>query len=177
MDERAVPASARSVILRVVAFQLAYVLFHFAYGLFPSPFTAVFSGIDESVFQHMKIGFFAWILIATGEQAFLRPLHFGTFASSRLFGAVMAPWVFTLLWYLAPAIVGRMPNEAAEIIWANSVVLVTSFFVAKLEDRLSERKAGAFFVASSVALALLFLFLALRFTASRPWVDLFMPPS
>ena len=81
-----------------------------------------------------------------------------------------------MIWFLAPALVGRLGSDAAEIVWANLVILASGIFMTKLEDKLSERPAKPFFVILSLAYTAVFLFLALRFTAARPWVDFFAPP-
>jgi len=177
MDNPAVPTSARGVVSRVLAFQVLYVVLHFAYEWFPGPITAAISAIDESVFQHMKIGFFAWILVSLGEGVITRPSARATFISSRLLVAALGPSVFSMIWFLAPGLVGRLGSDAAEIVWANLVILASGIFMAKLEDKLSERPAKPFFIVLSLAYAAVFLFLALRFTAVRPWVDFFAPPS
>jgi len=176
MENPAVPASARTVISRVLAFQILYVILHFAYEWFPGPITAAISAIDESVFQHMKIGFFAWILVSLGEGFIARPSARPTFVSSRLLVAALGPSIFSMIWFLSPGIVGRLGSDAAEIVWANLVILVSGLFMAKLEDKLAERQARPFFIVLSLAYAAVFLFLALRFTAARPWVDFFAPP-
>jgi hypothetical protein len=176
MDNPAVPASTRAVVSRVLAFQVLYVILHFAYDWLPGPFTAAISAIDESVFQHMKIGFFAWVLVSLGEGIITRPAAFATFVSSRLLVAALGPSIFSMIWFLAPGLIGRLGSDAAEIVWANLVILASGIFMAKLEDKLSERPSRPFFVVLSLAYAAVFLFLALRFTASRPWVDLFAPP-
>lgn len=177
MEQNAVPASLRGIVLRVLAFQALYLVFHFAYGWFPGPITAIFSGTDESVFQHMKVGFFAWLAVSIGEWAILRPAAFGTFIASRSLVSVIGPYVFVLVWFLAPAIVGRMPNDALEVIWANLVVCLSGIFMARIEDRLAERRARASFIVLSLCLFVVFLYLSQRFTAELPWIDLFAPPA
>ena len=45
------------LILKIVLFQLLFLLLHYLYDWFPNSITTIFSGINESVYQHMKICF------------------------------------------------------------------------------------------------------------------------
>ncbi len=176
MGEDLISRKTGRIVTRAVAFQIAFVVGHFAYDWWPSPVTAVFSGVDESVFQHMKIGFYAWIAVSAGELVALRPAPLVGFLASRLLGAVFAPLIFTTLWYLAPAIFGPLESDLAEILWANATVLAAGLFIQGLEDRLGERRLGRPLEIAAFAFALVALFLFARFTAAPPWVDLFAPP-
>jgi len=167
---------SRRIILRSLAFQALFLIFHFAYDWWPNGFTAFFSGIDESVFQHMKIGFYAWIVMSAVEMILVKPEAKGDFIVSRLFGAIIAPCIFTMIWYLAAATIGRMPNDIAEIAWANLVILITGFFIESLEDQLGCRPLTKPFKIATIFLVFVAIFLFIRFTGSVPWTDLFTPP-
>lgn len=176
MEERIVESSRKSLVFRVLAFQAFFLVLHFAYSWWPSVISAIFSGIDESVFQHMKIGFFAWTAVSVAEYFLIGRKEVGTFVASRMLCAVYAPCTFVILWYLAPAFIGRMPNDLAEILWANAIVLASGVFSALLEDKLSERRSRPLLLVFALILYIVFFALSIRFTQNRPWIDLFAPP-
>ena len=166
----------RRNITRIVAFQVIYVLAHYLYDWWPNAVTSLFSGINESVFQHMKIGFYAWLAVSTAEWLVYRPGEFRDFLPSRLLGAVLVPFLFTLIWYLAPGIVGRMPSDLVEIIWANFSILIGGLFIQAIEDQMACRPLSRILKVYAYALAALSVFLYTLFTLRPPWVDLFAEP-
>lgn len=135
-------ASRRNLALlagRAVAFQAVFLILHFAYDWWPNGLAAIFGGVDESVFQHMKIGYFSWLVLSAGEWAAFKPSPFADFAASRLLGAVLMPFVFAAAWYVAAATIGPLPSDPAEILWANLVILASSLLVLGLQDHVGAR--------------------------------------
>ena len=173
-------AAARRTVLilvaRAVAFQAAFLFLHFAYDWWPGPITAVFSGVDESVFQHMKIGYFSWLVVSLAEWVALRPKPAMDFVASRLLGAAFIPPMFAGIWYLAAAVVGPLPSDLVEILWANVVIFAASIFVLDIEDHIGSRPMSTRLKAYSFILAGLACFTYVRFTFCVPWVDLFEIP-
>lgn len=165
--------------LKLGAFAALFSLFHFAYDWWPSAITAVFSGVDESVFQHMKTGYFAWLAASALESLAARPprgLRLG-FAAVRLWGAFLVVYLFVSLWYLGPALVGPMPSDAAELALAFSSVALGGLAALGLEAQLGKAPLSRGLELGAMAATLLALYLFARFTATRPWIDLFeLPP-
>ncbi|MBU0927464.1 MAG: hypothetical protein KKA67_06920 [Spirochaetes bacterium] len=161
---------------RALAFQAVFLVLHFAYDWWPGGFTAVFSGIDESVFQHMKVGYFSWLVVSALEWVALRPGPALDFAASRLLGAAFIPPLFAGIWYLAAAVAGPMPTDLAEIVWANVVIFAASLFTLDIEDHIGSRPMSARLKAYAFALAALACFSYVRFSLDAPWVDLFEIP-
>jgi len=163
---------------KLLAFAGLFSLFHFAYDWAPSAFTAIFSGIDESVFQHAKIGWFAWLAASALEWAFVRPRRGARldFVVTRLWGAGFAVGLFTAAWYLAPAIAGPLPNDAVEILWAFFALICGGAPAIALEGQLARASLPYSLRIGAFAFAATALFFFVRFTAEPPWVDLFAPP-
>ena len=65
---------------------------------FPGTISRIFSGIDESVFQHLKLGFWAYALASIGDK--------GAFAFSRALSVAIVPWLIFLFWYGVAAVFG-----------------------------------------------------------------------
>jgi len=163
---------------KLLSFVALFPLFHFAYDWAPSAVTAIFSGIDESVFQHAKIGWFAWLAASVIEACFVRPRRGARldFVATRLWGAGLAVGLFTATWYLAPAIAGPLPNDLVEILWAFFALICGGAVAIALEGQLARAPLPRHLRAAAYAFAAIAAFLFLRFTAEAPWVDLFTPP-
>ena len=163
---------------KLLAFAGLFSLFHFAYDWAPSAVTAVFSGIDESVFQHAKIGWFAWLAASALEWGLVRPRRGARldFVATRLWGAGFAVGLFTVVWYLAPAIAGPLPNDLVEILWAFFALICGGAAAIALERQIACAPLPRSLRIGAFVFAAIALFLFLRFTAEPPWVDLFAPP-
>lgn len=46
------------LLVKIILIHIIFMLLHYLYDWYPNDSTAIFSGINESVYQHMKIGFF-----------------------------------------------------------------------------------------------------------------------
>ncbi len=171
-------AQGRNV-LKLAAFALFFAFFHFAYDWWPGPLTALVSGIDESVFQHAKIGYFAWIAASIVEALAAHPARasLSDWIASRLWGAGLVVGLFTVVWYLAPALYGPLPSDAIEVLWAFASILAGGAVAQALEQQLLRAPLSRFLRVLAFASAGLALFLFVRFTRERPWVDLFAPPA
>lgn len=69
--------SKRSLILTAIAAIASGVCLHFLYSWFPNPFTALFSPINESLWEHCKLvfwpGLFSALWLTRGRPGGLRP--------------------------------------------------------------------------------------------------------
>lgn len=177
MQPTGLSSRAKRFALLAVAFQLTFLVLHFLYDWFPSPVAAIVSGVDESVFQHMKVGFYTWLLVALGEGLVTRPSRVLDFAASRLIGSIAAPLGFVVVWFMAAAVAGPMPNDAAEIAWANLAVLAGGLFGFFLEDHMDQAPMHPALRAFAFGLAALAAFQFTRYTFELPWVDIFENPA
>jgi hypothetical protein len=164
-----------SLVGKALAFQLLFVILHFAYDWFPSPVVAAFSGTNEAFVQHAKIGFWAYSLACLLEYALRRKRisSLGSFTSARLLACVMLPWIMFLLWYVVPSFRGPMSTDTLEIIYANIVTFGVGLAAATLErdlDRVSFSLAGRGII---VLLYLLAAVLLTTYTFRLPWADFF----
>jgi hypothetical protein len=164
-----------SLVVKALAFQLLFVILHFAYAWFPSPVVAVFSGTSEAFVQHAKIGFWAYSLACLLEYALRRKRisSLGSFTLARLLACVMLPWIMFLLWYIAPSFRGPMSTGTLEIIYANIVTFGVGLAAATLERDLER---VAFSPAVRGVIMLLYLLSAIlltTYTFRLPWADFF----
>ena len=93
-------------------------LLHFLYEWIPSPVTAVFSGVNESTFEHMKLLFWPMLAFAIAQGFFFkgRSGFWNIKLRSTLLGLILIPIIF----YTYNGVIGKSPD------WIN----ITIFFVA-----------------------------------------------
>lgn len=163
-------------VLKALAIQAVFVVLHFAYQWLPVPLVAVFSGLSEGVFQHMKIAFFSYSLICLVEYGWIgrRMKTRDSFFYSRLMMSIFTPWGM-FIWYLAPAVLhAPLSGNALEILYANLVLFLVLLAFSTLEADFQEVH---FSKGSKVVLVLfygLFVFLMIAFTFSTPWAGFFV---
>ncbi len=165
-------------ILKTVLFWAVFMLLYFAYRFFPILPLSLICSTTESNFQHYKSTFFAFLILDVIEYAIYRrqlqdkKRHI----LSRLTATTFAPWIVFLLWYLAPAIYGRMPTIPLEIIYANIITLSVGYFVSSLEQGFAQIR-----YTRNLSTLILILFTAsivlyISFTFKLPWADVFIEP-
>jgi hypothetical protein len=166
--------------VKAVLFIVLFVPVHFLFDLWPSPLTAFFSeNGGESIFQHMKIGFWAWVLASVAEFLlfFRKAPRKYAFVESRALGLFIIPFTQTVVWYLAPAFFGRIASTAVEVAWSCLACFIaglgTSVVEWDSENSPSTYSRRAFLI---IAIAME-LILFTRFTyGGLPWVDVFSAP-
>ena len=58
--------------LKILIVWVLYVLLHFTYKYFPNPVFVLFGCPEETIFQHMKMGFFSYSLVSIIEYFVLK---------------------------------------------------------------------------------------------------------
>jgi hypothetical protein len=167
------------ILFKVLVFMAVFLALHFAHYWLPYAWAAWFTGSSESVFEHAKFAYFAYVVACALEVVVRRKSipDRTRFLYSRLAAVVILPLWMVVLWYIAPAIYGQaMPNELVEILYANLILLVLGLLVGAFERNLERVE---FTPAVKVALWGLFgtlLMEAVIFSYRMPWADVFKPP-
>ena len=166
------------LLLRILIIQILFLILHYLYDWFPSSFTSIFSGIDESVYQHMKIGFFAFTIFIIIEFFITRKNinNYEQHIFSRLFAATYFPLVMMVIYLLGPLVFGRFYNIVFEILFANIALIGTTLATLILQDQLSKINPGNGFRFVTIALFILSIIQFLSFTSELPWFDIFAIP-
>jgi hypothetical protein len=165
--------------LKSLTFWVIFLVLYFAYKYISWAPLKLICGISESNFQHYKAAFFSWIIISLFEYIVVRKRinNIGTFVYSRLGTATILPWFIFILWYLGPAIYGRMPNIPMEIVYANIITITAGIFGSIFEQGLARinyfRELKIIFII--LFLASLLLYLVFTFI-KLPWADVFIEP-
>lgn len=178
MKMRTLPAW-QGILLKALALTPVFLVLHYASRWLPTPWIAWFSGTHESVFEHTKITFFAYMIVCVVEYALQRRNipNVGRFFYSRLALVVLIPWLMMILWYIAPAITARaMPSDLAEIIYANITLLLIAGSAGVLERSLEQHDFTRPARVVLVSLFGVFLVEAIIFSYRLPWADLFATP-
>ena len=168
-----------SMLFKVLLFQVVFLLLHYLYEWVPNGITALFSGIDESVYQHMKIGFFSYLLVAFIEYLWVRkgleaPRRF---LVSRLFTTVYYPWVMMVVFLVSPLVFIKIESIPGEIIFANVALLLTTWFSLVVERHVEKAEPSNGFTLVLAALFLTSLVQFMVFTNRLPWFDIFARPA
>jgi hypothetical protein len=166
------------LIIKVIAFQAIFLILHYSYEWFPNGITRLFSAIDESVYQHMKVAFFAYILVIFGEY-FLCRKSIATrsqFGYARIFSLVMLPLVMIIYFLAGAAFFVKIESIPLEIIFANLALIATSVSVLLLEAHIEQVEFTRELKIILIFLLLLSFSEFLIFTDRLPWFDIFANP-
>ncbi|MEO0101705.1 MAG: DUF6512 family protein [candidate division WOR-3 bacterium] len=150
-------------------------LLHFGYDLTHWNFLIPFSGINESVFQHLKMAFWAY-LFSSGIEYLLvkRKLNnLGSFWYPRLLATIMVPWFILLIWYLVPALFGKVESLTIELGWSILATYLSGIAGVMMEKSVEKGTITAGFKITILVLFFISAFFYISFTYQLPWIDLF----
>ena len=106
--------------LKSFAGMLLYILLHEAHKFFPGTLTAIFieGGREESIFSHMKILFYTYMLISFADYLFRsshrEPIE-ESFLFTRLFILITVLWMMTSIHYIPEAFgIDLQPSQGAK---------------------------------------------------------------
>lgn len=163
--------------IKMIAYQFIFLLLHYAYDWYPNNLTRIFSGINESIFQHMKVAFFSYILLILLEYLWIRKkIQPHTYFFSRVFAITFIPWAVFVFFFMAAAYHGEIKNIPIEILYANLVLLLASYSTIIVERHIEKAKPGKAFKIVTSAMFLVSLSYYIIFTHRLPWFDVFAVP-
>lgn len=93
--------------LKTFLYLIIFALLHFSYDLAKLEFLKPFGGIDESIFQHLKMAFGSYIIASLIEYSYLKKRFksFFNFFIPRLFSAITIPWIIFFLLVIILAVI------------------------------------------------------------------------
>lgn len=167
-----------NLLLKSLLYLAFFSVLHFGYELTYLSFLKPFCGTDESIFQHLKMAFWAYLLASLVEYPVFKrkKKNYESFWIPRFFSATVVPWTIFLVWYLVPATVGKFRLSYMELIWALVVSYFSGLAGGVVERNLEEHRLSFCFKVLVVFLAAVSAFLYITFTYSLPWVDMFRAP-
>lgn len=141
----------------------------------------LFTGVDESNFQHYKGTFFAYLIISLIEFLIFRKKveNKGTYWYARLMAAVFAPWLVFLVWYLMPALLGgeALPNMGLEILFGNIATLIVGMLAVIFERGFETIIYGKSLKAVIWVMFVVSILVYTLLTFNLPWADVFTEPN
>ncbi|NVM44919.1 MAG: hypothetical protein HWN79_08375 [Candidatus Lokiarchaeota archaeon] len=166
------------IYIRSLIFLGIFIILHYTYDWFPNIVFQIISGIDESVFQHMKIGFYSYIILMIIELlVFKKKIADNTkFIFSRFFSAIFYPWIMFMFFFLTRVVYPEQMHFVAEIISAQITVYITAIFIGFIEFEIIKIEFGK---RLKVLLLILIVILIVEFTAFTfylPWHDVLTDP-
>jgi hypothetical protein len=167
-----------NVLWKALAFWGVFLTLYAVYKFFPIFPLSLICGVTESNFQHYKAGFFSYLIVNLVEYAWnhRKITDRESFIFSRLSATIFLPWIIFLLWYIAPALIGRWPNNVLEIVYANVITFVVGLFTVILESGLESVPYNRSLKVVLVTLFLASIMIYIVFTFRLPWADVFVEP-
>lgn len=167
-----------SPVVKVIVFQLIFLVLHFLYDWAPNSITTIISGTNESVYQHLKVSFFSYMPVILVEYLWLRRSlpSLKRFLTARLFTLVFMPWVMMTFFLASPLVFGKIESIPGEIIFANVALMTTFIFSLVIERHVERVEPGRGIIAVLSTLFLLILIQFVVFTNRLPWFDIFATP-
>lgn len=156
-----------------------FLLLHFLYDFIPHPVVGTFSGTSEAVFQHLKMGFYAYLAAGLLESLLIRayrPLLSPRVLFPMLGTAVLVPWMLFLLYYLLPAFVGDVENMVFHVIYSIIITYIAGVFAVIARDELATARLSLGFRVVILILSAATLVIVLAFNSQAPPLDLFELP-
>ncbi len=164
--------------IKVFLYLIIFSILHFSYDITGFTFLKPFGGVDESIFQHLKMAFWSYIIASLIEYSYTKKKFksLKSFFVPRLFSAIIVPWIIVIIWYIVPATYGRFHNVSLELFWALIVTILSGISGVIIERSIQGREHTISFIIMVIIFAIISSFLYIRFTYSLPWIDLFQNP-
>jgi hypothetical protein len=91
---------------------------------------------EESLFQHMKMGFFSYSLVSLGEVALSPALRNAGAVTARALSTVLYSYLVLILWLPVPILFGMWGSVGLEVAYSSVVLVVCLAVVLEVEERL-----------------------------------------
>lgn len=148
---------------------LAGTVLHFVYNWSGNnPIVGVFSPINESTWEHLKLLFFPMLLYSAIEYFTIGYQH-SNFISAKAFGAALGMLTIVVLFYTYTGIVGKNFLFADILIFIIGVIVAYAYSFWAIRNDIGNNFAGFLLLAVIFAMFVLF-------TYSPPKIGLFIDP-
>lgn len=162
--------------IKLILFLIIFAILHFSFDIFGGNFLKIFSGTDESVFSHLKMAFWAYFVVFLIDLAYCKNRKKDFQIYSALLINILMPWIIVIIWYIIPALYGKIHSEFYEILWAFFVLILTGLISFSIEKDLSKTNFSRLTNLIILFLFIISVFFYTYFTFSKPWVDIFQIP-
>lgn len=127
-------------ITKGVIFLLFFMVIHQLYKLAPDPFkplAALISEVNESIYQHFKMGFVIWLLLIIIELIIFKKKisDKNNFIFSRLTTTLIIAWITFSVWNILPMITNNfVPAIEIELAWSFIATLIAGIIGAMFDN-------------------------------------------
>ncbi|MFW9822282.1 MAG: DUF6512 family protein [Candidatus Thorarchaeota archaeon] len=165
------------IFIRSGIYLVIFILLHYLFDWFPNVFTSLFSGINESVFQHMKIAFYAFILLSLIELIIFRNNlnDQKNFIYTHLISVLLIPLITLVLFFIGAMFYGER-SYIIEIIYAIMITYLSGLSVSIIEQEIKDFKFSKRFKILLLVITAVLIAEFTVFTFNLPWHDVFANP-
>ena len=166
------------IYIRSLLLLAIFIGMHYLYKFFPIVIIQIFSGINESVFQHMKVGFYSYLILSVIEFLVFKKkiTNKVKFLFSRVFSMVLYPYLIFMFFLFSRVVYPWQMLFVIEIISAQITVYISVLFLSFIEVEIMKFEFGK---RLRVLLVILLVLLIIEFTAFSfylPWHDILANP-
>lgn len=167
-----------NIYVKSLLYLIIFSILHFGYDLTHWLFLTPLCGINESVFQHLKMAFWAYLLACLIEYFIDRRNlnNRNAFWYSRLLSVITVPWFVMLIWYLVPALFGKVESMTLEILWSVFCTYFSGIAGGVVEKNIEKNVVTLGFRTVIIILFIVSVLLFIWFTYKPPLIDLFLNP-
>ncbi len=97
-------------------------ILHFTYDFFETDFTAIFSAVNESTWEHLKLIFFPVMIFAIAEY-FIYGKKYANFWASKVISLLIGMLAIVVVFYTVTGIFGKTPDIFNILLFVASVIL------------------------------------------------------
>ncbi len=145
-------------------------LLHFLYGFTGSVWTAPFSGVNESTWEHMKLLFWPMFIFAVVQSFFFK--DYENFWCVKLGGMILGLGSIPIIFYTYNGVIGNSPDFINIAIFFISAALAYLYETRELKNEDSRCKFPRLAFAALCIIGLCFVI----FTFKTPELGLFRDP-
>lgn len=167
-----------NIYIKSLIYLVIFSILHFGYDLTHWAFLTPLCGINESVFQHLKMVFWAYLLANLIEYFVIKRKisERKTFWYPRFLSTIIVPWIVMIIWYFVPALCGRAESLVLDVSWSVFSTYFSGVMVGIIEKNIEKNLFTLNFKIVILILIIVSVFLYVRFTYKPPWIDLFINP-
>ncbi|MHA1884994.1 MAG: DUF6512 family protein [Promethearchaeota archaeon] len=165
------------IFIKSAIYLAVFLLLHYLFKWIPNTIVSLFSAIDESVYQHMKIAFLAYIILMSLELTLFRKkiTNKSNFIYSHLLSAVLIPF-FTLVLFLIGAMFYGERHFVIEIIYAIIITYLSGLSINILEKEFYKVQFSKRFKIFIMIIIIIMVIEFIVFSFRLPWHDVFTNP-
>jgi hypothetical protein len=171
------PSNKYYIFIKGILYLFTFQAFHFLYDLIPVVPVNIIAAIDESPWEHFKIGFYVYVLWTIIEYfAFKSKIErrqeylFGGFLA-----AIITPWIIITIWYIMPALHGPFAYEWQEMIWAIISTYICILIIHTFHQAFAKMEFPTFLRVIILVIMGIMVMNYTIFSFQKPWADVFTP--